>query len=162
MAEGSLTLLLKNVVKALNIHTWLNRSGFKGEWDYWYIEKTDGKYKKKKPFYTYLNVLKDNADSGPTHVLHCKRDPNHCWARWTPIKQNFGEVPQARVVIKVGPGSTKSIWMGCCLLQALRSALLGWEPRFSYDLLGDKSKTTTFVGRLAPPVIPASGTLPVD
>ena len=51
---------------------------------------------------------------------------------------------------------------GCCLLQALWPALLEWGPRFSDDQLTGKRETIAFVGRLAPSVIPATGTQPVD
>ena len=56
---------------------------------------------------------------------------------------------------------SSELWV-CCLLQTLWSALFGWEPRFSGDYLAGKSEKTAFVARLAPPVIPATETQPVD
>ena len=53
--------------------------------------------------------------------------------------------------------------MGVLLVAGSESAYLGESLGFSLMInLLAKSETTTFVGRLAPPVIPATGTQPVD
>ena len=53
--------------------------------------------------------------------------------------------------------------MGVLLVAGSRSAYLGESLGFlSDDYLTGRSETATFVGRLAPPVIPATGRQPVD
>ena len=69
---------------------------------------------------------------------------------------------EGRYHVSIKLGIQRASEWGCCLLQALGVSLLGLEPFLSGNYLTGKSETTTFVVRLAPPVIPATGTQPVD